>query len=267
MNIFSEFFHAIFGVKKYPKFLQNSGGKVFLYIMFAVLVYTAIANAMVIPESKEAMAEIKEFIRDEIPDFKLKNGELSIEEGFYIEEDGALISADSEYGSYINQFDKSEWMQTLAEYEAVFMFDATTMLMKDESRIEIMDYPAEFNFEKDQVYDLIDYGNWLVAIYLILAYICNIIIFLFATLIVALIGMIIDSFIGYHLTFGQIFKLTVYAKTCMLVVKAVLKLAGLSFGGFFFVMLTVSCLYLGSAISNMKRMDEMEKRYGEPIIF
>ena len=267
MNIFSEFFYAIFGVKKYPKFLQNSGGKVFLYIMFAVLVYTVIANAMVIPSSKEVIEEFKEIVRDEIPDFKLKDGELSIEESFYAEEDGVLLSADSEYGSYINQYDKSEWVQMLAEYDSVFMFDATTLLVKDKSQVEIMNYPADFNLDKDDVFDLIDYAYWFIGIYLILAYICNIFIFLFATLIVALLGMIVDSFVGYGLTFGQVFKLSVYAKTCMLVVKALLKLVGFGFVGFFVIMLTVSCLYLGAALSHMKRLDEMEKRYGEPIIF
>lgn len=269
MNLFSEFFFSIFGVKKYPRFLQNKGGKAFLYLMFAVLIYTAIANAKAFPAAKNFVTEIKELIQTEIPDFELKNGELHIDQSFYFEEDGIMFSADSEYGSYIKQYEKGEWLETLEDYNGVLMFDATSMLYKDDDsgRFEIVDYPTDWSFDRDMIYGVLDYTYWLVAIYLVLAYICNIIGFLFGTLIVALLGLIIDSFIGCNLTYGQLFKLSIYAKTCMLMVKAVLRLCNVSFFGLFVLVISISCLYLGCALSYKKNQDEQEKRYGDPIIY
>lgn len=267
MNIFSEFFYSIFGVKKYSGFLLNRGGKVFLYIMFVVLVYTGIANAKAIPGTKTFIEEATEFIEYDLPYFELKNGEFYIDDSIYIEEDNTLLSADSEYGSYIKQYDKSEWMQMLAEYNTAIMLDSTTLLIKDEAQIKMMDYGKGFNFSRDDIYDILEYSYIIVGIYLILAYICNIFKFLFGALIVSLVGLIIDSFVGYGLTYGQIFKLSIYAKTCMLIVKAVLKLCGITFFGFTLLAIVISGLYLGCALSHMKNKDEQDKRYGEPIIF
>jgi len=267
MNIFSEFFYAIIGVKKYPRFLQNKGGKVFFYIMFAVLVYTALANAKVIPETKMFVEELKGFIEDKLPYFELKNGELYIEEGIYLDDNEFLLSVDSEYGSYINQYNKSEWMQMLAEYDNVIMMDASTILIKDDGQIEIGDHIEFLSINNDILYEMADYAYWIIAIYLILAYICNIFLFLFGVLIIALIGMIIDSFIGCGLTFGQLFKLSVYSKTCMLLVKALIKLFSVRFSGLFVIVITVSGLYLGCALSYMKNKKEQDKRYNEPVVF
>lgn len=267
MNIFSEFFFSIFGVKKYSEFLKNKGGKVFLYIMFVVFIYTCIANAKAIPGTKIFIEEAREFIEYELPYFELKNGEFYIEEPVYLEDDKTFVSADCENGSYIKQYDKSEWMQMLADYDSAIMLDTSTILIKDEAQIEMMDFARNFSFSRDSLYDLIESAYVIVGIYLILAYIFNILKFLFATLIVALVGLIIDSFVGYGLTYGQLFKLSIYAKTCMLIIKALFKLFGINFFGFTLLAIVISGVYLGCALSGMKNKDEQDKRYGEPIIF
>ncbi len=267
MNIFSEFFYAIFGVKKYPNFLKNKGGKAFLYLMFVVLIYTAIANAWLILGSKYFVSESKEFIKYDLPNFSVKNGHMEIEESIYYEIEQMYISIDSEYGSYINQYEKGEWMMMLADYEDALMLDETHLLFKNDTRLEIVEYASYWNFSKDDIYDIVDYTYGVIAIYLILAYICNILGYLLGTLIIALIGMLIDSFDGNGLTFGQLFKLSIYAKTLMLIVKALIKLLQVNFSGLFVLVIVISSLYLGFALRYMRHKNEQDKRYGDPIIF
>lgn len=266
MNIFGEMFYSIIGAKRYAEFLKNKKGKVVLYVAMIVFVYFAIAHVRTIPSTMDFVSEAQEAVMD-FPDFELKSGILQMEESFYYEEDDVLVMMESEYGSYINGYDKSEWYGILADYDSAFILDETTILIKNRGEINIGDYPKELQVSRDWVYEKIDYIYVIIAVYLVFSYLFSFGGYFFTALFVALAGMIICSFMKQTLTFGQIYLLSLYAKTLPLFIKGLLKLIDYSFFGFSIIAFAIACLYVGFAIHHMDMLDEEKKRVDGPIIF
>jgi len=266
MNIFSELFYSCAGVRKYPVFLKNKGGKVFLYVMLVILVYTAIIHVKTIPDTNAFIAEAQEAIM-EFSDFELKSGKLRMEESFYLEEDGILVMIESEYGSYINEYGKSEWYEMLQEYESVLIMDETTLLFKTDGSLEIGDYQEDLVFNRETVLGWLDYVYPIVIAFLILGYVGSVMWYFFMALFVALAGMIICTFMKQNLTFGQIYKLALYAKTLPILITGLFKLVSIDFLGFSFVMFVIACVYVGCAIHQMDMLEEEQKYNNGPIIF
>lgn len=266
MNVFSEIFYSIAGVKRYPEFLKNKKGKVFLYVTIVVLIYLAIANVRTIPNTMNVVSELQEAIMN-FPDFHLKSGKLQIEESFSYENDHILVVMESENGSYIKRTSESDWRTALSYYESVFVMDETTLLVKNNGEIDIYDYPADLQISRDWVYDKIDYIYLIVAIYIVFSYIFSLIGYFLTALFVALVGMIICSFSNQKLTFGQLYLLSIYAKTLPLFIKGLLKLISYNFFGFFIVAFAIACLYLGLAIHRMDMLEKENNRVDGPIIF
>lgn len=88
-----------------------------------------------------------------------------------------------------------------------------------------------------------------------------------AALFVALAGMVMCSFMNQKLTFGQLYLLSLYAKTLPLFVKGLLKAINISFFGFFILTFAIACLYVGFAIHNMDMQDEENRGIDGPVIF
>lgn len=266
MNIFAEMFYSIAGAKRYPEFLKNKKGKVVLYVAMVVFLYFVLANVRAIPSTMDFVAETREAVM-EFPDFQLESGYLEMEESYYYEQDDTLIMLESEYASYINSMTKSDWYEVLDYYDFVIIADETTLLLKNNGQIDIYDYPVDMELSRDWVYGLIDYVYPIFVIYLIFAYLFSFAGYFLTALLVALVGMIICSFMNQKLTFGQIYLLSLYAKTLPLLIKGVLKLVNVSFFGFSIIAFAVACLYVGFAIHHMDMLDEEKKKLDGPVVF
>lgn len=266
MNVFSEIFYSIAGVKHYSEFLKNKKGKVFLYVTIVVLIYLAIANVRTIPNTMNVVSELQEVVLN-FPDFHLKSGKLQIDESFSYDKDDILFVMESEYGSYIKETTLSDWRKALINYDTVFVMDETSILLKNNGEINIYDYPVDFQISRDWVYDKIDYIYVIVAVFIVFSYIFSLMGYFLTALFIALAGMIICSFSNQKLTFGQLYLLSLYAKTLPLFIKGLLKLINYSFFGFFIVSFAISCLYVGFAIHRMDMLEKENRRVDEPIIF
>ncbi|MBQ7775034.1 MAG: DUF1189 domain-containing protein [Lachnospiraceae bacterium] len=266
MNIFAEMGYAVAGVKKYPEFLKNSVGKVFLYVVVLVFICTVIAQFKAIPNTKDFVEETKVLL-EENADFELKNGIFHIEEGIYLDEDGVLVMIDSELGTYINAYYFSEWEEALRSYESVIIIDETSVLLKSDGEVQTMDFPAEFELTGEDVCNMLDYVYVFVGIYLVFVYLFAVAGYFLSALFVALVGMIICSFMNQKLTFGQLYLLALYAKTLPLLIKAVLKLLTINFFGYSIIAFAVACVYVGFAIQYMDKLEKERNRMDGPIIF
>lgn len=266
MNIFSELIYSFVGVKKYPEFLKNKMGKVFGYVELVVLIFTVLAQLMTIPNTTDFINETREALL-EFPDFELKSGKLNMEESFYFDESTVLVMIESEYGSYINETDTSDWYQMLAYYDMAFVLDETTLLVKNEGEIQVMDYPADFELSRDDIEGMLEYIYIFVGIYIVFYYLFSLGGYFLAALLVALAGMIICSFMKQKLTFGQLYLLALYAKTLPYLVKGIFKLFSFDFFGYSIVAFAVACVYLGLAIRHMDVLEEDKNKVEGPIVF
>lgn len=270
MNVFSEIFYSIAGVKRYPEFLKNKKGKAVLYVALVVLIYFAISNIRTIPNTMDVVSEVREAVMS-FPDFTLSSKGLQMEEPFYYEADGMVFDVDSDY-IYINEYSISEWYEMLYDYNTAVIMDETTMVLKSNGEVNIYDFEdlsIDVQISRAWVYDKIDYIYPCVIIFLIFSYLFSFIGYFLTALLVALVGMIMCSFMKQKLTFGQLYLLSLYAKTLPLFIKGLLKLINYSIPGFWLLAFAIACLYVGFAIHNMDMQDEEKKRaeVNGPIIF
>lgn len=270
MNVFSEIFYSIAGVKRYPEFLKNKKGKAVLYVALIVLIYFALSNIRTIPDTMDVVSEVQEAVMS-FPDFTLGSGKLQMEKPFYYEEDGMVFDVDSDY-IYINEYSMSEWYEMLYDYDVALIMDETTMVLKSNGNVNIYDFDDlgdGLQISRDWVYDKIDYIYPCVIIFLIFSYLFSFMGYFLTALLVALVGMIMCSFMKQKLTFGQLYLLSLYAKTLPLFIKGLLKLIDYSIPGFSILAFAIACLYVGFAIHNMDMQDEEKKKaeINGPIIF
>lgn len=72
----------------------------------------------------------------------------------------------------------------------------------------------------------------------------------------ALVGMLLCSMTRQQLNFGQIYLLSLYAKTLPLLIKGILQLAGIGTLLFFIIGLVIAGAYLYFAFKHMDKLDE-----------
>ena len=167
---------------------------------------------------------------------------------------------------------KREWYEMLYDYDFAIVADETTMVVKGDGEVNIYSFENlsdDIQISRDWVYDKIKYIYTFVIIFLIFSYLFSFIGYFLTALFVALVGMIMCSFMKQKLTFGQLFLLSLYAKTLPLFIKGLLNLISYSIPGFWLLSFAIACLYVGFAIHNMDMQDEEKKRaeVNGPIIF
>ncbi|MFW6680095.1 DUF1189 family protein [Lacrimispora sp. AGF001] len=79
--------------------------------------------------------------------------------------------------------------------------------------------------------------------------------FFFGVLVIALIGMIVTSCLKYRLTFGQLYQISVYARTLPLLLNAIVSFLPFSIPMFGIINFGISVLFLVVAIQKMKESD------------
>ena len=60
---------------------------------------------------------------------------------------------DSDYGSYIRDISVSDWYEILCYNERAIVMDETTILLKNNGKININEYSDDFRISKDWVYE------------------------------------------------------------------------------------------------------------------
>ena len=264
MNVFQEIGAAIAKFGAYAQFLKNKKGKVFGYGVLLVTLYFVIANVRGAVGATIFVNSLEPLIRENVPDFSLKNGSFYIEEPFELEEDGMLISFDSD-ADWLLSMTESEWRRALVDYSQVIIADKHGIILKNNGEVQMTAWPAEFDFDRENLIGFLPYVTVGIIVFFVFKYIFSIPMYFFAALFVALVCLIIASIQKYRFTFGQIYLMSVYGKTFPLLLKGVCKLTGVdglpvigSFLGLTYFI--IACVYVCVAMShieNQRKMDEM----------
>lgn len=274
MNVFQEIGAAIVKISAYAQFLKNKKGKVFGYGVLLVTIYFLIANVRGAFGAAVFMNGLEPAIRENVPDFSLKNGKFYIEEPFEMDEDGMYLSFDSNT-DWVLSMTESEWRRVLADYDQAMIADKNGFVMKNNGEVQMTAWPADFDFNREDLIGFLPYISVLIVVVYIFMYIFSVGLFFFAALFVALVCLIVASIQKYRFTFGQIYLMSVYGKTLSLLLKGVVKLFGLNsvpvLGSFlglgYFV---ISCVYVCMAMShieNQRKLDEMNYNGANPYIY
>ena len=256
MNVFQEIGAAIAKISAYAQFLKNKKGKVFGYGVLLVTIYFIIANVRGVIGVTDFMGNLEPMIRQNVPNFSLQNGKLSMEKPLDLNEDGLLVSIDSN-ADWVMSMTESEWRRALTDYDQVMIADKNGIVMKNNGKIQMSAWPTDLEFNREDLIGFLPYISVGIVIFYLFYYVGAVGVYFFAALFVALVCMIIASIQKYRFTFGQIYLMSIYGKTLSLLLKGVFRLAGVSglpvIGSFLGLMyFIISCVYVCIAMSHIE---------------
>jgi hypothetical protein len=250
MNIFKEMGLAVYSFKSYKEFLKNRKGKVFLFSIVVILIYFFIK--MVIPFLMLNGSGLASVIKENVPDFRLENGVLWVEEEVQIDDGDTCVWIDTDPDEVF--YDADEMEEYYDGYTNVWLMDSEKMLIKSNNNNMQQFYFADMDaeFSKEDLMALVPSFYFIMVIIMIICYVVMTALFFFGVLFVALLGMIVASCMRYQLTFGQLYLLGVYSRVLPLLIKALVSYLPFTIPYFWVINFGLSVVIIGIAIKGMR---------------
>ncbi len=250
MNIFKEMGLAVYSFKSYKEFLKNRKGKVFLFSIVVMLIYFFIK--MVIPFLMLNGSGLASVIKENVPDFRLENGVLWVEEEVQIDDGDTCVWIDTDPDEVF--YDADEMEEYYDGYTNVWLMDSEKMLIKSNNNNMQQFYFADMDaeFSKEDLMALVPSFYFIMVIIMIICYVVMTALFFFGVLFVALLGMIVASCMRYQLTFGQLYLLGVYSRVLPLLIKALVSYLPFTIPYFWVINFGLSVVIIGIAIKGMR---------------
>lgn len=240
-----QFFNSMFNFEAYRVFFRQSTGKAFLYLFVVAVVLAGLSGIKPLLEYNRAIDELISAMEAKIPYFELRDGELAVDA-----EMPCVIEDSPEYFFAIdtsNRLDES----VLDDYPEGMLLTRHAVIHKV-NRVQTNHFSYQsfgFNITRDDVARWLPALKWgvvFIALFGFMYYFCG---KLISALILSVAGLIIESITGCKIGFGNIYKLTLYALTLPMVIKAGLSIAGVSVPLFWLIYHGIALFYLYKAIT------------------
>lgn len=255
MNVFTEMAHAIYDVKSYPEFLKDRKRKTFFVGFLLALLYYALAILVPVGKFQLQTGGVVNMLDMYLPDFELNNGKLSVNRVFELEEGNSYVYVNTDEGFQIDEAQLKSQMKT---HEALVVADSSHMVFQNNGRVQYMEFAdlGAYYMTKSIMLKMVrPYVNALMWTGLILVFVFMELAFFVGTLLVTLVAMAAAGMMRSSLTFGQLYQMSVYARTAPYLLKAVVAL--LPFGVPFMALIgmAISLVYLVRAIRLVKEQE------------
>lgn len=256
MNIFAELVCSVFRPNRYGEFLKDKKRKTFLFGIVLVFLYFFLTIMVPLVRFQISTGGIMHMVDEYVPDFSIKDGKVTVSRTVQYDKDGTYVFVDTG-SSFIEQIGSSDLKALLRVYDRVVIMDSKQAVFKSSTQTRQLAYEdldRDLFMTKDSMMESVgSMVNLVMAVGLTVIFAGMVLLFFFGVLFVGLFGMAVASCMHCSLTFGQLYKLGIYARTTPLLVKAVLTLLPIGVPPMFFVIsVGISLWYLAEAIRHMK---------------
>ena len=230
---------------------KQTAGSTIGYLILLSLFLGIIGVIRPVIEINKGVDEIYHAFQKESREFIFSNGELKIEGQMPIVYNAT--NGDSEI--FIIDTSGKTSREDLAKYDKATLITSNYMIQKKNSmQITETNFNAlrSFTISKADVEKFIPYLKYISIILVIFGPITFFIGKLFTALIVSLLGMIIKSIQKVNITFGTIYKLSIYALTLPIMVNVSLKLTNLEIPHFYKLYCLGAAAYLWFGLKAIK---------------
>lgn len=263
--IFKDLFYAMKSPGRYGDFLKRKGWMVFLYGFFLITAYFLIVNVVPMARFQILYGGFQGIVERGVPDFELENGRLHLKDSWYLDEQGVYVDIDTSRDWVQENQEEVEKILQDGSYYAVMIADGSTMAVKSDGSVEIFHFGdlTGLNLSKDDIYQFIPLLDLIIVLIMIAWYIADIALFFLGALILGLAGLIFRQAFNARLSFGQLFLLSIYAKTAALILKGVLNVFSIPVPFGTAMYMAISCGYLALAIKGISEEQERERQLSE----
>ncbi len=258
MNLFAEMLHSVYDPKSYVEFRKNKTGRTFLYGVLLNVICVFLVLVLPVVMQFFAAGGVKNWVKASVPDFKLENGTLWLEEPVKYADMMVYFQADTS-----RPITQEITRTDLLAFEQAFVIDAQTVKAEGEVLtaslaelgIDYLDRDALLQEMFPMVYVILG------ILLLFITWVYGIRYFGGAFL-TALLGKWMASAMKYRISFGDLYKLAVHARTTPLLLQAAYMFAPLVIPFFEVITLLVSALYMKGALRQLKLCDGAEEDRG-----
>ncbi len=241
LSWWKQFEIACFKPRQYKKLLSVGKGRLICFFTLISFLITFLGFGMDLFAFSASVGGTKNFIRNRLPAFELRNGELTIDETMDFTIAGCRVAADTKK----NQVDMNELND---KYDIELIFAKKEMVIKNNTLQQITS-KISFQEHKDVVFNNQTMVSLIPMIYFIaiaafgFTWIANIIKYLFFCAFISFLTYMNQKVREDGVTFGEIFQLSIYARVPFQLIETIGITAGIGmFSGTVWMLIS----YLGS---------------------
>lgn len=250
MSFFKKMAYSVTSIGMYPKMIKQGVGKAFLYLFLLTLIFGTIDSVVTGYNVNQAVGQFADTLKEEIPEFTLKNGTLQVEGDMPMilqETESSVLAIDT-----TGQLDES----FLNDYESgLLVLKHKAINKKNQFSTEEFSF-QQFNLTltKDNLISWLPYLKWAGVIFGVFAWIFFFIGKMASALFIALIGLIASAVFKAKMPFGQLYTTSIYALTMPILADLIFKLFNMNLPVLVYYVIAV--LYMVLAVEKMKRAAE-----------
>lgn len=223
MNIFKEIFYSIYNYKYYPQFFKNKLSRVFWTGALVSIIYYFIAILCPFAFQVIKMGGFVNAYKEIVPDFRIENGALVMDETYEYEDSTTLIYIDADCIFY-DIYDNPDYLD---DYMNVILIDNEKIIVKNIIRFQQLYFSDLGDFGRDDLLFLVRIVGWVAWAIVGMSWMSNMGYFFAGAFVVTLIGLIVAACMNKKLSFDEIFILSVYSRTLPLAIKAFVNVIGI----------------------------------------
>ena len=250
LSLWEKFIISLYKFKESSQLIKESTGKAFLYLFILTIILGSVSIAPTIVAFNQGMNYIGPEITNELPDFELKNGTLSVDKEM------PIVIGDERTKIIIDTTDNTK-IEDIKDYSQIILLTKTKMYQKNLGQVQNYDYSFFGNTVINKAYllNLIpkirNFGYVIIIVFGLLIYFIGKVI---SALIISVIGQIVNSSLHLNIDYSKIFSLSIYALTAPMLIKSIIvRLAHVNIPFFGFLYYLVASMYIYLALSEMKK--------------
>ena len=230
---------AIFNFDEYKVFAEEKLSVAVKYFSKLLIIFSLIMTATITIKLSQAVNKCKNYVQNEMPDFRIEDNILVI--------DGENKKYSDGYGLYLGLIVDAdaqdiEEIEDANDYQRIIAFLKDKVVIKDENGMQnVMTYKSLYeNNElsaknKQDVLNLLT-SNKLIVFYLVFTGFCLVFVYvvyslqiLFDVFLISIVGFLLSRIIGIKLQYSKVFSISIYSLSLSIILYIIYIIANLLF--------------------------------------
>jgi len=245
LGIIDQFLIATTKWKSYVSLTEQKGRTVVKYFLLITLLITTITSVIPVAGYVTSIGGFQKFFSETLPEFEYKDGILDIDRRVTMDFLGMPITIDSTIEEYsAGDFDNTFPQQLLIGKNQLFIYQSGQVFTAKLGTL----YGRHIN--NQTLANHSSFFNFLMFVYVFFGFLFELCSYLIGAFFYAILGVNISAQRKIKLSFSQIFKIAIYAKTCAAILDAVYSVIGNGIFGlsWIFISMIITFVFLSFGI-------------------
>jgi hypothetical protein len=230
LGFWSKIVSSVQGIKHYDAVLKESVGKSILYLLLIALVLGTVGTIRGAIDINNGISTFIKMYNQKCPNFELKNGELSVKGNM------PLILSQDKNNYVVIDTTNSTNPDVLDSYsQGILILKDKMIQKKNNSQTTVTEFKSlnGITINKELVNEWLPLANFIIPFYFLKDIIWYFLGGLLSALILAFFALIINGGFKTNLTYGQLYRISIYGLTTPLIIDTLFKIFDINFFSFY----------------------------------